>query len=192
MPDRQALVTISRIEGMILSIRGQRVMIDADLAEVYGVPTKRLNEQVKRNRERFPEDFMSQLTEKEKGEVVANCDHLKKLKFSHSLPYAFTEHGALMAANVLNSDRAIEASVQVVRVFVKLRDMLLADKDLARKLDDLEKKYDKQFAVVFEAIRQLMQNGPASPKRIGFRIKDDRKTKAKKTHQDTKNLRNRI
>ncbi|MDP3033052.1 MAG: ORF6N domain-containing protein, partial [Rhodocyclaceae bacterium] len=108
----------------ILLIRGQRVMIDADLADLYGVPTKRLNEQVKRNIERFPDDFMFQLTPDEKTEVVANCDHLGSRKFSSSLPRVFTEHGALMLGNVLNSPRAVEVSILVVRTFVQLREIL--------------------------------------------------------------------
>jgi len=144
-------------------------MLDADLAELYGVETKRLNEQVRRNKERFPEDFMFQLTVAEKMEVVANCDHLSKLKFSPNLPCAFTEHGAIMAASVLNTPLAVEMSVQVVRAFVKLREMISTHKDLAKKLEDLEKKYDTQFKLVFDAIRQLMT--PPEPKKkraIGF------------------------
>jgi len=157
------------IERKVLLIRGERVMLDADLAELYGVETKRLNEQVRRNKERFPEDFMFQLTVAEKMEVVANCDHLSKLKFSPNLPYAFTEHGAIMAASVLNTPLAVEMSVQVVRAFVKLREMISTHKDLAKKLEDLEKKYDTQFKLVFDAIRQLMT--PPEPKKkraIGF------------------------
>ena len=107
------------IESRILHIRGLRVMIDADLAELYGVTTRRLNEQVKRNIKRFPPDFVFRLSSDEKAEVVAICDHLAGLKFSKTLPYAFTEHGAIMAANVLNSARAVEMSVFVVRAFVK-------------------------------------------------------------------------
>ncbi|MBI5040456.1 MAG: ORF6N domain-containing protein, partial [Gammaproteobacteria bacterium] len=107
------LQPIELIASKILSIRGQKVMMDADLAELYGVPTKRLNEQVKRNPRRFPDDFMFQLTEAEKQEVVANCDHLNKLKFSSALPFAFTEHGAIQAANVLNSPQAVEVGVYV-------------------------------------------------------------------------------
>ncbi len=129
---------------------------------------------MKRNRDRFPDDFMFQLTTEEKAEVVANCDHLSRLKFSRTLPYAFTEHGAIMAANVLNTKRAIKASVFVVRTFVKLRELLTTHADLARKLAALESKYDEQFAVVFEAIRQLMVP-PATPRRrIGFKAKDAR------------------
>jgi hypothetical protein len=163
------LIPVEMIERKILLIRCEKVMLDADLAALYGVTTKRLNEQVKRNRERFPNDFMFQLTEEEKAEVVANCDHLKRLKFSHALPYAFTEHGAIMLASVLNSPIAVQTSVLVVRAFVKLREMLATHKDLAKKLDEMEKKYDMQFKVVFDAIRELMR--PPEPKRrkIGFR-----------------------
>jgi hypothetical protein len=108
------------IMSKILVIRKLKVMIDSDLAELYGVATKRLNEQVKRNIHRFPEDFMFQLTEQEKQEVVANCDHLKRLRFSPSLPYVFTEYGAVMLASVLNNDRAIQMNIIIVRVFIKL------------------------------------------------------------------------
>ena len=108
MKDQKAVIPIGQIEQRILLIRGQKVMLNADLAELYGVTTKRLNEQVKRNRARFPKDFMFQLTAKEKSEVVANCDHLSKLKFSPALPYAFTEHGAIMAASVLNTLHAVQ------------------------------------------------------------------------------------
>jgi len=147
-------------------------MLDADLAVLYGVTTKRLNEQVKRNRDRFPEDFMFQLTEKEKAEVVAICDHLQKLKFSSNLPYAFTEHGAIMLATVLNSPIAVEASIQVVRVFVSLRKMLASNAELSRKLAALEKKYDYQFKIVFDAIRQLMATPEPREKKIGFRVRE--------------------
>lgn len=133
-------------------------MLDADLADIYGVTTKRLNEQMKRNRDRFPEDFMFQLSEKEKAEVVANCDYLKKLKYSPNLPYAFTEHGAIMLATVLNSPVAVRASIQIVRAFVRLREMIATNKELAKRLNELEKKYDAQFKVVFDAIRQLMSS----------------------------------
>ena len=112
-------------------------MLDADLAQLYGVPTKRLNEQVKRNRERFPADFMFQLTQDEKAEVVATCDHLKSQRFSPSLPNAFTEHGAVMLAAVLQSPVAVAASIQVVRAFVRLRGLLVQHADLARRLDAL-------------------------------------------------------
>jgi len=169
------LIPVELIEKRILLIRNQKVMLDADLAEIYGVSTKRLNEQVKRNRERFPDDFMFQLTASEKTEVVANCDHLSRLKFSKALPYAFSEHGALMAASVLNTQRAVEVSVFVVRAFVQLREMIASHKDLARKFAAMEKKYDKQFRVVFDAIRQLMAEPPTKKRPIGFIQKDTEK-----------------
>ncbi|MCI0621646.1 MAG: ORF6N domain-containing protein, partial [Acidobacteria bacterium] len=117
---------------------------------------------------RFPPDFMFQLSESEKAKVVANCDHLARLRFSPYLPYAFTEHGALMLANVLNSDRAVEASVQVVRAFVRLRSLLASHAELARKLEALERKYDAQFKVVFDAIRQLMNPPEPTGRPIGY------------------------
>lgn len=169
MRESQSLLPVERVAELILLLRGQRVMLDADLARVYAVSTKRLNEQVKRNRARFPADFAFRLTAKEKAEVVANCDHLRGLKFSPVRPYAFTEHGALMLASVLNSPIAVAASIQIVRAFVRLRGLALTHKDLAQRLDALERKYDAQFKVVFDAIRQLMAPPPPSTKRIGFR-----------------------
>jgi hypothetical protein len=118
---------------------------------------------------------MFQLTETEKTEVVAKCDHLARIKFSPYLPYAFTEHGALMLANVLNSEKAVQASVHVVRAFVRLRKMLVANPELARKLEALERKYDAQFRVLFEAIRELMAPPEEKRKEIGFRVQRERK-----------------
>src|SRR5882762_193106 len=132
----KTLVPIELVQRVILLIRRERVILDADLAALYSVSTKRLNEQVKRNRSRFPADFMFQLTADEKAEVVANCDHLRRLKFSPNLPYVFTEHGTIMAANVLNSERAVEASVEIVRAFVRLRQLLASNAELSRRLDD--------------------------------------------------------
>ena len=164
----------ANMERRILSMRGQRVMLDADLATLYGVSTRVLNQAVKRNRERFPEDFMFRLTRTEKAEVITNCDHLQLLKFSPSLPHAFTEHGAIMLASVLNTPIAVQASVHIVRAFVRLREVLATHKDLARKLEELERKYDVQFKVVFDAIRQLMAR-PEKPRRsIGFRVEEAR------------------
>ncbi|MBI5298875.1 MAG: ORF6N domain-containing protein [Deltaproteobacteria bacterium] len=162
------LVPIERIEQTILIIRGHKVILDADLATLYGVSIKRLNEQVKRNVERFPEDFMFVLSSKEMEELVANCDRFKNLKHSTVLPYAFTEHGTIMVANVLKSARAVLVSIQVIRAFVHLREILNGNRELARKLNELEKKYDYQFKIVFDAIRELM-TPPIKPKRpIGF------------------------
>lgn len=150
------VIPAGRIEQTILQIRRLRVMVDADLAMLYGVTTKVLNQAVKRNKDRFPEDFMFQLTPEEKLEVVTNCDHLSRLRFSPVLPYAFTEHGVLMLANILNSERAVQVSVQIVRTFVRLRETFSTHADLARKITEMEKNYDAQFKVVFEAIQQLM------------------------------------
>jgi hypothetical protein len=128
-----------RIERAILQIRGIRVMVDADLALLYGVTTKSLNQAVKRNKDRFPEDFMFQLTLEEKVEVVTNCDHLSRLRFSPVLPYVFTEHGVLMLSNILNSERAVRVSVQIIRTFVRLREIITSHVDLARKIEQMEK-----------------------------------------------------
>ena len=156
----------------ILLLRDRKVMIDKDIAELYGVSTKRLNEQVKRNAKRFPEDFMFQLTQEEKDEVVANCDHLKTLKYSPNLPFVFTEHGAVMLASVLNSDRAIEVNIQIVRIFTRMREMLLTNKDILLKLEQLENRvssHDENIKMIFEALKQLL-NPPHEPrKRIGFK-----------------------
>jgi hypothetical protein len=165
----RGLMQPDALQRRILIIRGQKVMIDSDLAEVYNVTTKALNQAVKRNIERFPPDFMFQLTQGERDKLVTDCDHLRKLRFSQSLPYAFTEHGAIMIAAVLNSPIAVTASIQVVRAFVMLRQMLTSNMELARKLAALEKKYDAQFRVVFEAIRELMVPIATVKKRkIGF------------------------
>lgn len=139
------------------------------------MPTKVFNQAIKRNRERFPDDFIFQLTKEEKDEVVTNCDHLKRLKFSPNLPFAFTEHGAIMAATILNSPVAIKVSIQVVRAFVKLREMLATHKDLAKKLEDMERKYDAQFKVVFDAIRELMKPPEPKKRQIGFHLDKDGK-----------------
>lgn len=165
--------TISR---RIFFIRGHKVMLDADLAELYDVETRALNQAVKRNVERFPSDFMFQLSKAEKLEVITNCDHLAKLKFSPTLPYAFTEHGAMMLGNILKSDRAVEVSILIVRTFVQLREMLSSHKELAAKLEALEKKvggHDQAIVGLIDAIRQLMTPpAPASSGRpIGFTAK---------------------
>ncbi len=165
------LVSPESVAQRILLIRGHKVMIDADLADLYGVPTKALNQAVRRNLERFPPDFMFQLTAEEKQGVVTNCDHLAKLKFSSSLPNAFTEHGALMLGNVLKSSRAVEISLLVVRTFVQLREMLSTHKELATKLEELERKissHDQAIAGLIDAIRQLMQVPAGSSRPIGF------------------------
>ncbi|MGH7950581.1 MAG: ORF6N domain-containing protein [Limisphaerales bacterium] len=184
MDGQVSLIPMERIARAIILVRGEKVMLDTDLAELYGVETKVLNQAVKRNASRFPSDFCFQLSKAEADELNSLRSQIVTLKRGEHrkyLPYAFTEHGALMLANVLNSERAAQTSVQVVRAFVKLRQMLSSNAELARKLDDMEKKYDKQFKVVFDAIRQLMS--PPEPKRreMGFHVKyDDDKPKAKK------------
>ena len=162
------LIPAERIQNSILNIRGHKVMIDRDLAELYGVETKRLNEQVKRNIDRFPLEFMFQLTNKEKEEVVANCDHLNSLKFSKTNPYAFTEHGAVMLASVLNSEQAVQTSILVVKVFVELRKSIASHEELTRKINALELKYDESFSVVFQALKELIDQPKPARRQIGF------------------------
>ncbi len=162
------------VEQKIFVVRGQRVMFDFDLAEIYGVTTKQLNQQVKRNRQRFPEDFMFQLTAAEvehlnRSQIVTGSQKHRDPRFR---PYAFTEHGAVMLASILNSPLAIEASIRVVRAFVRLRTILAGNQELAQKLEALEQKYEKHaehFKTVFTALRQLLAM-PSTPRRqIGFR-----------------------
>ena len=156
----------------ILVLRGQKVLIDSDLAFLFGVSTKRLNEQVRRNIRRFPVDFMFQLTAEEKSEVVANCDHLRKMKFSRHLPHAFTEYGAVMLSSILNSDRAIQVNIQIVRIFIKLRELALTHKDILLKLDKIESQlsdHDQRIQMIFKTLRQLIQGPPKPRRRIGFK-----------------------
>jgi len=169
----KSIVTAETIEPKIYLIRGQKVMLDSDLAELYGVTTKRLNEQVRRNADRFPSDFIFRLST---DEFESLRSHFATSSLKHGgrryLPYAFTEHGALMAASVLDTPRAVEVSLYVVRAFVKLREMIASHKDLARKLDELEKKYDSQFKMVFDAIRGLVAEPEPKEKKIGFLVKE--------------------
>ena len=164
------LIPLDPIAQRILLIRGHRVMLDSDLAELYEVPAKRLNEQVRRNIKRFPPDFMFQLTPEEFTSLRSQNATLKIGRGQHRkyLPYAFTEQGVAMLSGVLNSERAIDVNVAIMRAFVKLREFAMTHKELSRKLNAMEKKYDAQFKVVFDAIRQLMT--PPEPKRrkIGF------------------------
>jgi hypothetical protein len=162
------LIPTERIEGRILLVRGHKVILDSDLAELYGVSTKRLNEQVKRNLDRFPEDFCFQLSPEETT-LLRSQIATSRWGGRRYPPYAFTEHGAIMAANLINSPIAVKTSVLVVRAFVRLREILGTHKDLARKLEQLEKKYDAQFRVVFDAIRELM-SPPDEPRKgkIGY------------------------
>jgi len=155
-------------QDVITRVRGHAVILDTDLAALYGVPVKRLNEQVRRNADRFPEDFVFQLSEQEWKALRSQFATSKGRGGRRYLPYAFTEHGAIMAANVLNSTQAIQMSVAVVRAFVRLRRMALSVEGLARKVAELEKKYDASFRVVFDAVRQLMNPPQPLRKPIGF------------------------
>ena len=162
------------IMSKIVLIREQKVMIDRDLAELYGVTTKRLNEQVKRNINRFPSNFMFQLTEIEKAYVVANCDHLKKLKFSSTLPYVFTEHGTMMLGNVLNSERAVAFSIRIVEVFIKMRDLLTDNLSLKLEVEMIKKKLinqDKNIELVFSYLDELIdkQDNKTERNKIGYK-----------------------
>ena len=163
MAQSKPVVKVGKIQQRILLIRGEKVIVDADLAEFYGVPTKALNQAVRRNMDRFPADFMFQLNKNEKTEVVTNCDHLSKLKFSPVNPLVFTEHGALMAASILNSARAVDVSLFIVRAFVALRRTISEHKELARKLTKLERKladHDDQIIAIIEAIKKLSSPQP--------------------------------
>jgi phage regulator Rha-like protein len=172
---KAALLPLDRIEPRILLVRNHKVILDSDLAELYGVTTKRLNEQIKRNKERFPADFMFQLNAAEADDLRSQNTTSKSARGGRRYrPYVFTEHGAIMAASVLNSPRAVEASIYVVRAFIKLREMLGTHKELARKFAQLEKHiegHDEDITTLFEAIRQLMEppDAPIPPaRRIGF------------------------
>lgn len=168
-----ALIPHELIERVILLVRGHKVILDEDLAELYGVATRVLNQAVKRNRKRFPADFMFQLTAEEYSKCQILRSHFVILKTGRGkhrkyLPHVFSEQGVAMLSSVLNSDRAIEVNIQIMRAFVKLREMIASNKELSRRLDELEGRYDSQFQLVFEAIRQLMAPPPPHRQRIGF------------------------
>lgn len=164
------------IETRILTIRGHNVIIDADLAELYGVPTKALNQAIKRNMDRFPDDFIFRLTKEEKLEVVTNCDHLARLKYARALPWAFTEHGAIMAAMVLNSPEAVSMSVYVVRAFIQMREQIAANTAILKRLAEIDKtllKHDSALRDIYQKLLPLLKPPPDPAKwRIGF-IADD-------------------
>jgi hypothetical protein len=166
-------MTIEVIQQRIFFVRSERVMLDKDLALLYGVKPIRLREQVKRNIKRFPEDFMFQLNEQEIDQMVSQNAIPSRKHLGGYQPYVFTEQGVAMLSTVLNSETAVQANVAIMRAFVRLRRILASHTDLARKLDSLEKKYDAKFRIVFDAIRELM-TPPAKPQRkIGFESKDE-------------------
>ena len=167
------ILSQEQIEKTILIIRGHRVILDVNLAKIYGVTTKHLNQQVKRNLDRFPEDFMFQVIEIEEESLRSQFVTSKIGRGGRRyLPYVFTEHGALMLGNILNSPVAVAASIQIVRAFISLRKMLSSQAEMARKLDTLERKYDYQFKVVFDAIRELTLTPELPRKRIGINQSD--------------------
>jgi hypothetical protein len=175
MSDRASLIPVERIERAILLMRGHKLMLDSDLASLYGVETKALNQAVKRNTDRFPADFMFQLSDDEfanwKSQIVTSNPAARM--GLRKKPYAFTEQGVAMLSSVLRSPRAVAVNVEIMRTFVRLRQMLASHADLAHKLDALERKYDAQFRIVFDAIRQLMMPPEPKPKRkIGFQVNE--------------------
>jgi hypothetical protein len=171
MKPKTGIIIAQKIEQRIFLIRNRKAMLDRDLAFLYNVETRVLNQAVKRNIKRFPDDFMFQLTKKELAEVITNCDNLQNLKFTPARPYAFTEHGIAMLSSVLGSDKAIEINIQIMRTFSKLRELMAEHKDLRLKIEEMEKKYDKQFQLVFNAIKKLLTPPPEKPKRpIGFHV----------------------
>jgi hypothetical protein len=166
-------IPIERIERAIYLIRCERVMLDRDLAVLYGVATKVLNQAVRRNLDRFPDDFMFRLSAEEveqfnRSQIVTGSQRHRNPRFP---PYAFTEHGILMLSSVLNSKRAISVNIEIMRTFVRLRQMLASNAELSHRLDELEGKYDRQFKVVFDAVRKLMSEPVSGRKQIGFRAR---------------------
>jgi hypothetical protein len=172
-----SIIPLDRIEQRIFLLRGQKVMLSPHLAELYGVAPKALIQAVKRNAERFPSDFMFQLTRQEVARLRSQIVTLKNLGRGEHIkysPYAFTEQGVAMLSSVLRSKRAIQVNVEIMRAFVRLRQLLASHADLATKLEELEKKYDAQFRIVFDAIRQLMSEPVTRRKQIGFSVRERR------------------
>jgi len=164
------LIPVETIESKIFLIRGRKVMLDSDLSVLYGVETRALNQAVRRNIERFPGEFMFQLTKTEAKSLRSQIVTLKKGKRSHYkyMPYAFTEPGVAMLSSVLNSNRAIQVNIQIIKTFIKLREIALTHVALKRKIEAMERNYDRQFKAVFEAIRKLLEPPPARKRKIGF------------------------
>jgi phage regulator Rha-like protein len=168
MKDKYAIIPIERIENLIFLIRNQKVILSIDLAELYGVEPRVLVQAVKRNIKRFPDDFMFQLTNQEFANLKSQFVTSSWGGLRRSMPYAFTEQGVAMLSSVLNSERAVQVNIAIMRAFVKLREMIASHKDLAKQLNALEKKYDAQFKVVFDAIRELMTPPGKPRRRIGY------------------------
>ena len=166
------IVSVETIAGKIHPIRGMKVILDADLAELYGVATKALNQAVTRNEQRFPPDFMFRLAKEEKQELVTNCDRLDRLKHSSALPRVFTEQGVAMLSSVLRSERAIHVNIQIMRVFTRLRQMVLDNEELRKELEELKQITDERFQIVFETLDQLINIENKPKKKIGFTVKE--------------------
>jgi hypothetical protein len=181
--EEKNLVPQEIIESKILLVRGKKVMLDRDLARLYGVDTKALKQAVKRNQRRFPEDFMFELTQEEfqnwRSQFVTSKADKMGLRYP---PYAFTENGVAMLSSVLNSDRAVQVNIQIMRTFTRLREFLATHEELGRKIEQMEKKYDSQFKIVFEAIRQLMIPPTAPKRKIGFDLKEEQGGYGKKKY----------
>lgn len=176
MDDSGSVIPMERIERAIILVRGEKVMLDSDLARLYQVETRALNQAVKRNANRFPADFMFQLSPEEAAAVLVSRSQSVILKRGENIkyrPYAFTEQGVAMLSSVLHSDRAVQVNIEIMRAFVKLRQMLASNAELARKLDTMEKKYEAQFKVVFDAIRNLMSPSIKPKREIRFHTKHD-------------------
>jgi phage regulator Rha-like protein len=176
-------VSVQRIENLIYMIRGHKVMLDTELAELYGVETRALKQTVRRNKKRFPDDFMFELTKEENRSLRSQNVILERGKYSKYLPFAFTEQGVAMLSSVLNSERAIGVNVEIMRAFVRVREMLGAHRELAVKLKELEthiQDHDEQIQIIFEAIRQLMTPPEKPKKRIGFEVKEPKRRYGKK------------
>jgi hypothetical protein len=193
MKNGSELLSIELIQNRIIRIRDEKVMIDRDLAGLYGVSTKALNQAVTRNRTRFPPDFMFRITKEERDELVTNCDRFRSLKHSSFMPRAFTEQGVAMLSSVLNSTRAIEVNIAIMRAFVQLRKISSTQKQLARKLQEIEaqlKDHNESIEAIFEAIRQLMLPPEKSRKKIGFEVKETAATYSKQTKKKKSKVRN--
>lgn len=174
-----AIIPLKKIENAIYILRGQKIMLDEDLAELYEVPVKRLNEGVRRNSERFPKDFMFKISRRELDSIQSLRSQFATSNNSRGgrryLPMAFTEHGILMLSSVLRSKRAVQVNIEIMRAFVEIRKMILSHSDLCRRIDALESRYDEQFRIVFDAIRKLLtpDTPPENERRIGFRTHND-------------------
>lgn len=180
----KGLAPVELIQSRIMVFRGEKVMIDRDLAQLYGVSTKALNQAVTRNRKRFPPDFMFRVVKEEKDELVTNCDRFQPLKHSSIMPQAFTEQGVAMLSSVLNNDRAIEVNIAIMRAFVELRKVSFSHKQLAQKLREIEARledHDENINAIFEAIQQLMRMPEKPRKQIGFEVKESKGHYGKRT-----------